>query len=416
MSRQSVVWRAGNPRSAGVVGGARCHGAAGGRRARRSTRALTATGATAVAAGRCDADRPRAGTGTPTKDYGVGATDLCEFMEFPSGLLQICGDSFAGQGVAFGPHYSPIALHVDTDSVDDPTGVRYAGVMGTDKPLLADPTPPGSSQLPAGIVSINRENYMLVTTTKDLVPATSRLVKAAPYQGNWPTVPKSERPASYAGGRQSQLSGYYDPIPTPNSPSGWVYIVANNFDRSASVELYRVTPQKFTDRSSWQGWSGLPGGGWNKSPTPLWPDQVGEMSVRQARRQDGAELFQRHHRKHGGPRRRRPDQTRYGACDDGGVRDGVAGAGGRVAAAPRQPVGPAVRRLPLAGLDAGRVARVHKSVEYVAAGRQCAIPRHSVRGEPVQALISSALVRTPPRARVPHHRHTWRASAFPCHW
>ena len=42
---------------------------------------------------------PVAGTGTPTTDYGVGATDLCEFMEFPSRLLQVCGDSFAGQGV-----------------------------------------------------------------------------------------------------------------------------------------------------------------------------------------------------------------------------------------------------------------------------------------------------------------------------
>src|SRR6195952_4189835 len=136
---------------------------------------------------------PTAGTGTPTRDYGIGATDLCEFMEFPSGLLQVCGDSFAGQGVAFGPHFSPIALHVDMDSVDDPTGVRYFGVTGTDKPLLADPAAPASSQLPAGVVAVNRENYMLVTTTKDLVPATSRLVKAVPYQGNWPTVPKSER-------------------------------------------------------------------------------------------------------------------------------------------------------------------------------------------------------------------------------
>src|ERR1700712_621935 len=157
---------------------------------------------------------PTAGTGTPTRDYGIGATDLCEFMEFPSGLLQVCGDSFAGQGVAFGPHFSPIALHVDMDSVDDPTGVRYFGVTGTDKPLLADPTLPGTSQLPAGVVQINRENYMLVTTTKDLVPATSRLVKASAFQGNWATVPKSQRPADYAGGRQSQISGYYDPIPT----------------------------------------------------------------------------------------------------------------------------------------------------------------------------------------------------------
>lgn len=222
---------------------------------------------------------PSAGTGTPTRDYGVGATDLCEFMEFPSGVLQVCGDSFAGQGVAFGRHFSPIALHVDLDSVDDPTGVRYYGVTGTDTPLLADPTPPGSSQLPAGIVQVNRENYMLVTTTKDLVPATSRLVEASPYQGNWATVPGSQRSARYAGGRQSQISGYYDPIPTPDSPSGWVYVVANDFDRSEPVELYRATPQSFTDRSSWQAWSG--GSTWGGTPVPLWGDRVGEMSIRQ---------------------------------------------------------------------------------------------------------------------------------------
>src|SRR6476469_3966457 len=111
---------------------------------------------------------PTAGTGTPTGDYGIGATDLCEFMEFPSGILQVCGDSFAGQGVGFGGWYSPIALHVETDSIDDPAGVRYDGVTGTDKPLLADRTQPGESQLPAGVVQINRENYMRVTTGKDL--------------------------------------------------------------------------------------------------------------------------------------------------------------------------------------------------------------------------------------------------------
>ena len=27
---------------------------------------------------------PTAGTGTPTRDYGIGATDLCEFMQFPT--------------------------------------------------------------------------------------------------------------------------------------------------------------------------------------------------------------------------------------------------------------------------------------------------------------------------------------------
>jgi hypothetical protein len=60
-----------------------------------------------------------------------------------------------------------------------------------------------------------------------------------------------------------------------------VYIVANSFTRRRPVELYRATPQAFTDRSRWQGWAAGAGGGWNKPPTPLWPDQVGEMSIRQ---------------------------------------------------------------------------------------------------------------------------------------
>ncbi|HEU4361474.1 MAG TPA: DUF4185 domain-containing protein, partial [Mycobacterium sp.] len=223
---------------------------------------------------------PTAGTGTPTRDYDIGGTDLCEFMAFPTEVLQVCGDSFAGQGVGYGPWHSPIALRVDADSIDDPAGVRYTGVAGVGEPLLADPAPSGSTQLPAGVVSINRTNYLMVTTAKMLVPQTSRLVKAEPAQSNWKTVAGSVRDASYQGYGQSQISGYYDPIPTPDSPSGWVYLVANNFDRSAPVTLYRVAPAAFTDRSSWQGWAG-PEGGWNKTPTPLWNDQIGETSVRQ---------------------------------------------------------------------------------------------------------------------------------------
>lgn len=222
---------------------------------------------------------PAAGTGTPTRDYGIGATDLCEFMEFPTGILQVCGDSFAGQGVGFGGWFSPIALRVESGSIDDPLGVRYDGVMGVDKPLLAALTAPGTSQLPAGIVAINRENYMLVTTTSRLVPQSSRLVKADPVRVGWPTVPDSVRDVGYQAGRQSQISGYYDPIPTAESQTGWVYVVANNFDRSAPVELYRVRPADFPDRASWESWSAADG--WGAPPTPLWDDLVGEMSIRQ---------------------------------------------------------------------------------------------------------------------------------------
>jgi hypothetical protein len=226
---------------------------------------------------------PTAGTGTPTRDYGIGATDLCEFMEFPSGILQVCGDSFAGQGVGYGGWYAPIALRVETDTVDEPGGVRYDRVIGIDRSLLADPTPAGDSQLPAGVVEINRRNYVLIATVHNLVPQTTRLVVANPAQPGWQTVPGSVRDGGYQGGRQSQIAGYYDPIPTAESATGWVYIVADNFDRSSPVQLYRSKPETFTDRSSWQGWSGLPGpaGGWNKPATPLWGDNVGEMSIRQ---------------------------------------------------------------------------------------------------------------------------------------
>lgn len=227
---------------------------------------------------------PAAGTGTATADYGIGATDLCEFMEFPSGILQVCGDSFAGQGVGFGGWYSPIALHVDGESLDAGE-VRYDGVTGVYEPLLADAAPPGVSQLPAGVIEINREIYLMVTTTRELRPQNSRLVKAVAGQTRWPTISGSLRDAGYAGGAQSQISGYYDPIPTADSPRGWVYIVANNFDRSGPVSLYRATPDEFTDRSAWEGWTGTD---WGGLAAPLWPDRIGEISVRQI---DGATVL-----------------------------------------------------------------------------------------------------------------------------
>ena len=191
-------------------------------------------------------------------------------MDFPTQVEQVCGDSFAGQGVGFGGYYSPIALRVDTSSVDDPEGVRYTGVTGVTEPLLADPTPPGESQLPAGVVQINRQNYLLITTTKNLVPQNSRLVKAEPTQGFWQTVPGSVREAGYASGQQSQISGYYDPIPTPESQTGWVYIVADSFDdrlthttpsapasamavkASASSTIRAVGPVRVSPRPNWR--------------------------------------------------------------------------------------------------------------------------------------------------------------------
>lgn len=250
---------------------------------------------------------PTAGTGTPTGDYGIGATDLCEFVEFPTELLQVCGDSFAGQGVGFGGWYAPVALHVDTASVDDPAGVRYTGVTGIAHPLLADPAPPDSSQLPAGVVQINRRNYLMVTTTKDLEPQSSRLVTAEPARAGWQTIPGSKRPASYQGGSQTQISGYYDPIPTPESPSGWVYIVADSFTRRDPVVLYRATPQTFTDRSRWQGWAAGASGGVGQAADTAVAGRGGRDVHQADRRQGRVVLLQCRHGQHGGPGGRRPD-------------------------------------------------------------------------------------------------------------
>lgn len=225
---------------------------------------------------------PVAGTGTATSDYNLGATDLCEFMVFTGGMLQICGDSFAGQGVGYGGWYSPVALRVDTETVPNASGVRHSGVLGTDRPLLEDPTPPGFSQLPSGVIDINGTNWLFIAVTKNLVPQSTRLVKPDPFRAGWPTVPGSVRPGDYANGQQTQISGYYDPLWTPESPKGWVYIVTDGFDRSRPVVLYRAKPDTFTDRATWQGWGADARGrwSWGAAVTPLWADHLGELSMK----------------------------------------------------------------------------------------------------------------------------------------
>ena len=225
-------------------------------RTRRHTRAR--------AGGAHRADR---GHGHSTADYGIGA-DLCEFMEFQTELLQVCGDSFAGQGAGFGNWFSPIALHVDRSSLDSPGGVVYTRVTGVDKPLLADARCRGHPNCPPEWWRSTSRTTCWSPPPESLVPVSSRLVKAEAAQGLWETVPGSRRDAGYQGGGQSQISGYYDPIPTPDSSTGWVYIVANSFDRSQPVRLFRVPPRQFPDRGKWQAWSAE--AGWNRRPTPLW--------------------------------------------------------------------------------------------------------------------------------------------------
>ena len=337
---------------------------------------------------------PTAGTGTPTRDYGIGATDLCEFMEFPSGILQVCGDSFAGQGVGFGGWYSPIALHVETDSIDDPTGVRYDGVTGTDKPLLADPTPPGSSQLPAGVVQINRDNYMMVTTDQGSAAAVLAVGESRSGSGqlaDTAQVGSVTRDSKAAGRARSAgtTTRSRRPIRRPAGCTSWPTT------STAPARWCCTAPKResFTDRASWQGWSSVvgPDGGWNKPPTPLWPDRVGEMSVRQI---DGKTVLSYFNASNGNMEVRVADNpTALGTAP---VTTVVFASEWPDPAEhlppPRgQPAGPAVRRLHLARIHARRAARVHQPVEHPAA-RPGAVPRHPVRGEPVQALVNRLIL------------------------
>ncbi|MFT9660611.1 hypothetical protein ACM0CV_25845, partial [Mycobacteroides abscessus subsp. abscessus] len=82
---------------------------------------------------------PVAGTGTATAEYNLGATDLCEFMVFTGGMLQVCGDSFAGQGVGYGGWHSPVALRVDTESVAAPPPPRPPPGRGAPPPPRGPP-------------------------------------------------------------------------------------------------------------------------------------------------------------------------------------------------------------------------------------------------------------------------------------
>ena len=169
---------------------------------------------------------------------------------------------------------------------------------------------------------------------------------------------------------------------------GWVYIVANNFDRTGPAVLYRAKRESFTDRASWQGWSSVigPGGGWNKPPTPLWPDRVGEMSVRQI---DGKTVLSYFNASTGNMEVRvADDPTSLGTAPVTTVVFASEWPDPAEHLPPpednrlAQPYGGYISP----GSTARRAARVHQSVEYPAA-RAGSVPRHPVRGESVPALV-----------------------------
>ncbi|TDH17642.1 DUF4185 domain-containing protein [Mycobacteroides franklinii] len=216
---------------------------------------------------------PIAGTDSPTAALGAGATDLCEIA--PSGQVALAGDTFAGNGAFQGAWSPSLGLHVRPGTLSDL--IQFDRSFGGNGTLYADARPPqANSQLPAGTISVYGIDYALIANVNNLEPIDTRLVRIDPDNPHWPTVPGSLRGADWQDGNQTQISGY-------QAADGWVYIVADGFDRQRPVWLYRVPAEKFTDRNWWHAW-GIGDDGdwkWDVAPTPLSDDRYGEISLRE---------------------------------------------------------------------------------------------------------------------------------------
>lgn len=200
---------------------------------------------------------PVAGTDSPTKEaFGIGGTDLGEIA--PSGEVALLGDSYR-RGMPSGDKSEwakSAGLHVKPGTLNSPSGVEFDRAFGRgpafgEDGLYADDVLPGSgTQLPAGTIRVNGKDYAMVSNVTfqgTMVPQDSRLVEIDPNAPGWPTVGESRRPANYQNGFQTQISGY-------QADDGWVYIVADSFARSHEPVLYRVKPETFLDRDSWELW------------------------------------------------------------------------------------------------------------------------------------------------------------------
>lgn len=227
---------------------------------------------------------PIAGTGAPAGVPGIGAADLGEVVELPDGsYVAVFGDAFGGDKVGTHPHYPSVAVPVTFDDSGHPQfGAPLTGPKGSRNPLFIPPRQArGTNTLPSGSVVVGSRTYMLVVGTNDLRPqGGSWLVEVtnSPAEG-WKPVKGSWRPGDYANAGQSQISGY-------QGSDGYVYIVADSFDRSRGVTLYRAHPGTFADRSSWRpylrrsdgevGW-GNPG----QDAVVLSANSFGELSFRE---------------------------------------------------------------------------------------------------------------------------------------
>ena len=133
----------------------------------------------------------------------------------------------------------------------------------------------------------------------------------------------------FEGGRQSQISGYYDPIPTAGladaagctswpttstAPDRWCCTAPQPRDVHRPRQLAGLV---VGERRLEQAADAAVAGQGRRDEHP--PD----------RRQDGAVLLQRQHRQHGGAGRRRPDRAGCRAGDHRRVRRRLAGSAPR---------------------------------------------------------------------------------------
>ncbi|WP_082956759.1 DUF4185 domain-containing protein [Mycolicibacter sinensis] len=227
---------------------------------------------------------PVAGTGADGGIPGIGAADLGEVVTLPNGQqVAIFGDSFAGNHMGADPHYPSVAVPVTFDDKGMPHfGQPLTGPDGS--PNMLFPLPPqaaGTNSLPAGSIRMrDGTTYMMATGTKDLNPTGgSWLTKVTdnPAQG-WQPIDGSWRPGDFAGGAQSQISGF-------QAADGNVYIAADSFDRSMPAGMYRVDPAHVTDRSAWQPWTGDGFGPPGGTTTPISPVKYGELSFQEVQGQ-----------------------------------------------------------------------------------------------------------------------------------
>ncbi|QLL08040.1 DUF4185 domain-containing protein [Mycobacterium vicinigordonae] len=234
---------------------------------------------------------PVAGTGAARAIPGIGAADLGEVVQLPNGsYVAVFGDCFGGDRVGSAPHYPSAAVPVKFDEHGRPEfGAPLTGPRGSRNPLFVPPRRArGFNTLPSGSVALGDRTYMLVVGTHELKPdGGSWLVKVTddPARG-WKPVRGSWRPGDYAAGGQSQISGY-------QADDGYVYVVADSFDRTRPVTLYRTDPRRFTDRSAWRPYVKSSDGrtGWGRpgqAPVAISVTNFGELSFRQV---DGAAVL-----------------------------------------------------------------------------------------------------------------------------